>query len=98
MTNEQTKNREKLTLTKEQARDIIYGDSKDFVEIQNEIVEHGRWNVVHEIVIQRKFDGRYFMDRYDVGATESQDEEPYEYFDPNFREVFPVTKTYIEYE
>lgn len=90
--------REKLTLTKEQALDIIGGDNKDFVEIQNEIVEHKRWSVVHEIVVKRKSDGKYFMDTYQTGATESQDEWPYEYADPDFTEVFPVTKTYIDYE
>lgn len=90
--------REKLTLTKEQARGIVWGDNKDFVEIKNEIVEHRRWSVVHEIVVQRKSDGKYFMDNYNNGATESQDERPYEYTDPDFTEVFPVTKTYIDYE
>lgn len=90
--------REKLTLTKKQALDIIWGFNKDFVEIQNEIVEHKRWSVVYEIVVKRKSDGKYFMDTYHTGATESQDESPYEYTDPDFTEVFPVTKTYIDYE
>lgn len=90
--------REKLTLTKEQARVIVWGDNKDFVEIQNEIVEHRRWSVVHEIVVQRKSDGKYFKDEYQQGATESQDETAYEYTEPDFIEVFPVTKTYIDYE
>lgn len=90
--------RENLTLTREQARDIVWGDNKDFVEIQNEIVEQKRWSVVHKIVVQRKSDGKYFMSYYNTGATENQDEKPYEYTSPDFTEVFPVTKTYTGYE
>jgi hypothetical protein len=48
--------------------------------------------------VQRKSDGKYFKDGYRRGATESQDERPYEWSEPNFTEVFPVTKTYIDYE
>lgn len=91
-------NREKLNLTKEQAREIIWDDNEDFIEIRNEIVDHGRWTVTYEIIVQRKSDGKYFRDEYRQGATENQDERPYEYTEPDFTEVFPVTKTYIDYE
>ena len=90
--------REKLTLTKEQARQIIWGDTDDFTEIKNEVVDNTRWSIIHDIVVQRKSDGKYFTDTYRVGATESQDERPYEYCDPNFTEVFPVQKTITVYE
>lgn len=33
-----------------------------------------------------------------VGATENQDEEPYEHTEPNFSQAFPVEKTIIVYE
>jgi len=91
-------NREKLNLTSEQGRDIVYGDDSNFVTIEDKIVRTRRWSVVYEIVVQRKTDGKYFKDVYRRGATESQDERPYEYSEPNFTEVFPVTKTYIVYE
>lgn len=91
-------NREKLNLTSEQGRDIVYGDDSNFVTIEDRIVGTRRWSVVYEIVVQRKTDGKYFKDSYRRGATESQDEQPYEYSEPEFEEVFPVTKTYIVYE
>ena len=91
-------NREKLNLTSEQGRDIVYGDDSNFVIIEDRIVGTRRWSVVYEIVVQRKTDGKYFKDVYRRGATEMQDEQPYEYSEPNFTEVFPVTKTYIVYE
>lgn len=91
-------NREKLNLTKEQARDIINGDDSNFITIESKIVGESRWSVVIEIVVQRKSDGKYFQDAYRRGATEMQDESPYDYSEPEFEEVFPVTKTYIAYE
>jgi hypothetical protein len=91
-------NREKLNLTSEQGRDIVYGDDSNFFTIQDKIVGKRRWSIEYEIVVQRKSDGKYFRDGYRRGATESQDERPYEYSEPNFTEVFPVTKTYIDYE
>ena len=91
-------NREKLNLTSEQGRDIVYEDDSNFVTIEDKIVGKRRWSIEYEIVVQRKSDGKYFKDNYRRGATESQDERPYEYLEPNFTEVFPVTKTYIDYE
>jgi hypothetical protein len=90
-------NREKLNLTSEQGRDIIDGHY-NFAIIEDKIVGKRRWSTEYEIVVQRKSDGKFFKDAYRRGATESQDERPYEYSEPNFTEVFPVTKTYIDYE
>jgi hypothetical protein len=91
-------NREILNLTSQQGRDIVYGDDSNFITIEDKIVRTKRWSIVYEIVVQRKTDGKYFKDVYQRGATESQDEQPYEWSEPNFTEVLPVTKTYIDYE
>lgn len=91
-------NKEKLQLTKEQGRDIIYGDNPNFEIIETNLVDHGRWTLTYEIVVQRKSDGKYFKDYYQKGATESQDESPYEYTNPNFTEVEKKEKVVIVYE
>lgn len=91
-------NREKLNLTSKQGRDIVDGEDSNFVTIEDKIVGTRRWSIEYEIVVQRKTDGKYFKDGYSRGATEMQDEQPYEYSEPNFTEVFPVTKTYVVYE
>jgi hypothetical protein len=91
-------NREKLTLTKEDARDLICGDLPGFEVIQKEMVDKSRWSIIYEVVVKRLSDGMFFKDVYQRGATESQDESPYEYSDPNFTQVFPVEKTVIVYE
>lgn len=89
---------EKLNLTKEQTLELIWGDLEGYKEIQNNIVEKTRWSIIHEIVVQRLSDGKYFMDNYSVGATEQQDEGPYEYSKPDFVEVKPIEVKRIEYK
>ena len=62
--------REKLNLTKEQAREITWGDSEDFEIISDQIISNTRWSIHHWIIVKRKSDGKYFADRYSLGATE----------------------------
>jgi hypothetical protein len=87
----------KLNFTKDRARKLLYGTDKAYRIIRDEIVDNSRWSIIHSIVIQRVEDGRFFADSYSVGATESQDESPWEYTEPAFTEVFPVEKVVIEY-
>lgn len=93
------KPREKLELSKEDAKGLTWGDTPDDIRvISDEIKDNGRWSIYHYIIIQRISDGKFFGDSYSVGATEQQDERPWEYDEPNFTEVFPVEKTVIVYE
>jgi hypothetical protein len=47
--------------------------------VEDWITGHGRWNVHHAIVF--KYDDTFYMANYSVGATEMQDERPWEYED-----------------
>ena len=89
---------EVLTLTKEEAREAIWDELEGFEEVSDTLVDTTRWSEIHDIVIKRLSDGKFFMDSYSVGATEMQDESPYEYTEPNFVECKPVEKTVITYE
>ncbi len=89
--------REKLALTRGQACDLMDGDDPAYKVVSDKIIDHGRWAVVHWLIIQRVSDGRFFSDSYGVGATESQEEGPWEYSEPDFREVFPQEKVTIDY-
>ncbi len=93
-----TQNREKLNLSPSDARLLIWGDLEGFKIIDKEVIGKSRWSVHYRIVVQRESDGKYFSDEYQIGATESQDEQPYEYTEPDFTEVFPVEKKVIIYE
>ena len=79
-------------------REIILGDSTEYRVIVDEIVENSRWSIIHEIVVQRKNDNKFFKGSYSIGATECQDEKPYEYEPAQFVEVVPVQKTITVYE
>ena len=48
--------------------------------IYDKLTGHGRWSIHHECVFQQ--DGKFYLTTYSEGATESQDESPYDY-DPD---------------
>jgi hypothetical protein len=45
--------------------------------ILDEITDTSRWSIHHRIVFE--WDGKYYMAHYSEGATEMQDESPWEY-------------------
>ncbi len=87
----------KLILTKEQARDIVYDDNLEFETVSDEMIEKSRWSILNSIIIKRISDGALFRGSYRVGATEQQDERPFEYDEPDFHEVVPKEVITIKY-
>jgi hypothetical protein len=78
---------------------MAYRSVDDSYEIIiDDIVSHGRWDVTHRQVF--KFDGKFYVTRYNIGATECQEVRPYQYSEDMIEcsEVFPrqVTKTVYE--
>ena len=47
--------------------------------IEDNIIDTTRWSIVHEIVFEDY--GKFYMTTYSEGATECQDERPWEYDD-----------------
>jgi len=45
--------------------------------MEDEIIDHTRWSVVHRIIFG--FEGKFYEAGYSVGATESQDETPWQF-------------------
>jgi hypothetical protein len=90
--------RETVTFSKEVARELEYGSDTRFEVVENILYGHSRWSLQYRMTIKRKLDGRYFQSTYSRGATEAQYEQPFEYSDPVFSEVFPVEKSVIVYE
>lgn len=72
---------------KELLQDIIQEnvDPEDAVLLDDQIIESQRWKNLHEMLFQIPRQGT-FQVRYFVGATEMQDEAPFEY-DPDEIEV-----------
>lgn len=65
--------------------------------IKDDVYDHTRWSVIHELIF--KFEEKIYRTTYSVGATEYQDEGPWDYVDMvECIEVKPVEKTIIVYE
>lgn len=47
--------------------------------LEDIITDTTRWSILHTIVFE--FDGKFYRANYSVGATECQDERPWEYED-----------------
>ena len=90
--------KQKLELDQETASGLAYGDFDNSIyEVVSNINGHSRWTINFELVIKTLVDGRFWKARYSKGATESQDEGPFEYVSSTFTEVFPIKKEVIVY-
>lgn len=78
--------------------ELRWGPPKGGRTISDEIIGHGRWSVHHEHIFE--FEGKFYRTTYSIGATESQDESPYDYEPDEIEceEVFPVEKVVFVYE
>ncbi|HBN95102.1 MAG TPA: hypothetical protein DDZ66_02285 [Firmicutes bacterium] len=47
--------------------------------LEDKIIDNSRWSIHHEIIFE--YEGKFYKTYYSVGATESQDERPWEYED-----------------
>lgn len=61
--------------SKEQMLEILGGYVGDVV--RDEIIDKVRWSLTHELIFA--LDGKLYRTLYQVGATETQDEGPWEY-------------------
>lgn len=65
-----------VTLPKQTMLDILETPG---AIVQDRIINNSRWSIIHEIVFFH--DGKFYRSTYSVGATEIQDERPWEYTD-----------------
>jgi hypothetical protein len=99
MSKEWKKPRKVLEFSPRDGENIVRGRNKEFELISEHIYDTGRWSIKYITIVKRVSDGKFFKSLYQVGATEYQDEGPYEYDSKAvFTEVFPVEKTVILYE
>jgi hypothetical protein len=88
-----------LRLTPDEGRIVVWNDHDDFETVETNIVGVTRRSIIYENIYKQKPSGKFFETSYSVGATESQDERPYEYDgEAVFEEVFPIEKLVTVYE
>ncbi len=89
-----------MKFKKEELQDLLWDDIEDEAKweiIEDKIIENTRWSILHRLIY--KYDGKFYETSYSVGATEQQDERPFEYDDDiiECHEVEPVEVTVTKY-
>ena len=71
-----------MRLTGTDAADVVYGEHDAWKLVTTpQIDDTSRWSIHKSVVAQHVPTGKYYEFCYSEGATESQDESPYEYDD-----------------
>lgn len=90
-----------MKISKEMLQELCWEEEvENFKVVKNELIDSSRWSLIYDQVIQDVETGKYYVTSYSVGATECQEESPYEY-EPDeieVKEVFPVEKVITVYE
>lgn len=75
---------------KEDLIELLEDDHGDFKVIKNWLVDTSRWSLIYGLVFS--YQDKFYETTYSCGATESQDESPFEYSPKEIecREVKPV--------
>lgn len=84
-------------IDKETAREIIWDDHPEFEVVSNDIIEHTRWSIFYMSIVKHKPTDKFYQTYYQVGATEMQYEQPFDYDDPEFVEVVPTEQIITVY-
>ena len=84
-----------IILSPEDARAAIYEDHSDFELVEEEMTDTSRWSIHYSATLRHKSSGNYYYTNYSRGATECQDEQPYEHEKEvvftAFHKTYPVT-------
>jgi len=87
-----------MKFKKEILQELAYDCEFDDIEIvENELVDSSRWSLHYHLIF--KYKDRFYSTTYSRGATECQEERPFEYGPDEIEccEVEPVAVVKIEY-
>jgi hypothetical protein len=78
-------------------RNVLYDDAQGAEVISDTIGDTGRWSVHHTLIF--KFEDKFYRSYYSRGATENQDEHPFEHDNEvHCVQVAPFERPVIVYE
>lgn len=74
-------------------------DDDEYVIREIEMIDTSRWSIHYSMVFTERSTNKSYMTSYSVGATEYQDERPFEYDDDEIActEVYPREVTVTEW-
>ena len=91
-----------MLFSKETLVDLVYDeyDETKFEILENEIQDRSRWSVHYNLIFKVLETGKIYETNYSVGATECQEESPFEYegHEIEVTEVEPYEVTVIKYK
>lgn len=90
----------KRMFTREQLLSFLQEDEEDGTAVVNQLVESTRWSLIYKFIFKFifKFEGKYYETSYLRGATEYQDEQPWQNKkEVECTEVEPYTRMVIDY-
>ncbi len=68
-----------MKFKKEDLQDMAYSEDGPLKKITEKITYNNRWSINYEVIFKDTTTGKHYKSFYSVGATEQQDESPYEY-------------------
>ena len=84
----------KRAFDKEVLKGLAWGDAPEGYEyVGTEDNGTSRWSSHHTTIF--RFEGKLWASEYSKGLSETQDEQPYEYSEPEAYEVVAVSKTVV---
>lgn len=88
------------TFKKAELQELLDGETEALEVVTDTITGKSRWSIHHALVFREKATGRCFRVGYSEGATEQQDESPFEHEADEIKavEVRAVEKTVTVYE
>ena len=91
-----------MLFSKETLVDLVYDeyDETRFEILENEIQDSSRWSIHYNLIFKVLETGKIYETYYSVGATECQEESPFEYEGDEIEvtEVEPYEVTVIKYK
>ena len=67
-----------MKFSKDVLQEIANDESEAFEKVEDKIIDNGRWSIVYEMIFKTPT-GKFYRSFFNRGATEMQDEQPYEY-------------------
>ena len=87
-----------MKLTKEEGRQLVYEDLKGWSKEKSQIIGTNRWSIIYEGVFLHENSGKYYKTTWSTGATEQQEEKPFEFDAPELTEVVPTSVVQYEFK
>lgn len=82
-----------MQITKEEAKSIVYDDHENWTLVQKSITGTTRWSAIYFGYFLHNPTNTTYELRWQQGLTESQDERPFDYTEPEPIEVVQRPKT-----